>query len=124
MCRAIARLGDAAGRLTERGRQRGRACAPGIAVAVANVDAHVSVPAATVTDTGTLVAIMGTSTCHIVLADDAPIIPGACGVVRDGVIPGPLSATRPASRPSATSSPGSSSTACRRSTTSAPATAV
>jgi len=34
------------------------------------------------------VAIMGTSTCHIVLSDDAPIIPGACGVVADGVIPG------------------------------------
>jgi L-ribulokinase len=60
----------------------------GIAVAVANVDAHVSAPAATVTECGTLVAIMGTSTCHIVLADSAPIIPGACGVVRDGVIPG------------------------------------
>ena len=31
---------------------------------------------------------MGTSTCHIVLSDTAPVIPGACGVVRDGVIPG------------------------------------
>jgi L-ribulokinase len=31
---------------------------------------------------------MGTSTCHIVLSDSAPIIPGACGVVQDGVIPG------------------------------------
>src|SRR5665811_2354149 len=28
------------------------------------------------------------STCHIVLSEDAPTIPGACGVVADGVIPG------------------------------------
>jgi L-ribulokinase len=31
---------------------------------------------------------MGTSTCHIILADSAPVVPGACGVVKDGVIPG------------------------------------
>ena len=60
----------------------------GIAVAVANVDAHVSAPAATVTAPGTLVAIMGTSICHVVLSDEAPAIAGMCGVVRDGVIPG------------------------------------
>ena len=42
--------------------------AAGTAVAVANVDAHVAVPATTVTKEGTLVAIMGTSTCHMVLA--------------------------------------------------------
>jgi L-ribulokinase len=87
MSRSIARLGEAAGRLSERA-AGWTGLRPGIAVAVANVDAHVSAPAATVTEPGTLVAIMGTSTCHIVLSDTAPIIPGACGVVRDGVIPG------------------------------------
>jgi L-ribulokinase len=87
MSRSIARLGEVAGRLSEQA--AGWTGLPaGIAVAVANVDAHVSAPAATVTEPGTLVAIMGTSTCHIVLADGAPVIPGACGVVRDGVIPG------------------------------------
>ena len=40
------------------------------AVAVANVDAHVSAPAVGVTAPGTLVAIMGTSTCHVVLGDE------------------------------------------------------
>ena len=39
----------------------------GTAVAVANVDAHVSVPAATVTEPGRMVIIMGTSNCHMVL---------------------------------------------------------
>ena len=87
MSRSIARLGDVAGRLSPRAAEW-TGLPAGIAVAVANVDAHVSAPAATVTETGTLVAIMGTSTCHIVLADDAPVIPGACGVVADGVVPG------------------------------------
>ena len=87
MSRQIVRLGERAGRLSEEA--AGWTGLPaGIAVAVANVDAHVSAPAATVTACGTLVAIMGTSTCHIVLSEDAPVIPGACGVVADGVIPG------------------------------------
>jgi L-ribulokinase len=87
MSRSIARLGDMAGRLSQRA-AGWTGLRAGIAVAVANVDAHVSAPAATVTECGTLVAIMGTSTCHIVLSEGAPVIPGACGVVRDGVIPG------------------------------------
>lgn len=60
----------------------------GIAVAVANVDAHVSAPASTVTRPGSLVAIMGTSTCHVILSDTVPDAPGMCGTVRDGVVPG------------------------------------
>ncbi len=61
---------------------------PGTPVAVANVDAHVSVPAATVVAPGALVAVMGTSTCHLALADIDRVVPGFCGVVEDGVIPG------------------------------------
>ncbi|MHB9033687.1 MAG: ribulokinase [Anaerolineae bacterium] len=60
----------------------------GTAVAVANVDAHVSVPAATVTEPGRMVMIMGTSTCHMVLGTEQKIVPGMCGVVEDGIIPG------------------------------------
>ena len=87
MSRTIARLGEPAGRLTEAA-ARWTGLRSGIAVAVANVDAHVSAPAVSVTEPGTLVAIMGTSTCHIIVSDTAPVIPGACGVVRDGVVPG------------------------------------
>jgi L-ribulokinase len=87
MSRSIVGLGASAGRLTEQA-AGWTGLRPGIAVAVANVDAHVSAPAAAVTEPGTLVAIMGTSICHIVLADSAPSIPGMCGVVRDGVVPG------------------------------------
>ncbi len=87
MSRSIASIGRRAGGLSPEaaGWMGLRA---GIAVAVANVDAHVSAPAATVTAPGTLVAIMGTSICHVVLSDEAPAIAGMCGVVRDGVIPG------------------------------------
>ncbi|RPI54901.1 MAG: ribulokinase, partial [Chloroflexi bacterium] len=61
---------------------------PGTAVAVANVDAHVAVPAATVTEAGRMVIIMGTSNCHMVLGRDERIVPGMCGVVVDGILPG------------------------------------
>jgi L-ribulokinase len=57
-------------------------------VAIANVDAHVSVPAATVVAPGTMVAIMGTSTCHMVLSDTEKSVPGMCGYTEDGIIPG------------------------------------
>ncbi len=60
----------------------------GTAVSIGNVDAHVSVPAATVVEPGRLVAIMGTSICHMVLSAEERIVPGMCGVVEDGIIPG------------------------------------
>jgi L-ribulokinase len=61
---------------------------PGMPVAVANVDAHVSVPAATVTEPGRMVIIMGTSNCHMVTGTEEREVPGICGVVQDGIIPG------------------------------------
>ncbi len=87
MSETIAPLGARAGGLT---RQMAEATGlrAGTAVAVANVDAHVAVPAATVTKPGTMVAIMGTSTCHMVLGAEQRIVPGMCGVVEDGIIPG------------------------------------
>jgi L-ribulokinase len=61
---------------------------PGTAVAVANVDAHVSVPAASVVEPGRMVIIMGTSNCHMVLSNQEATVPGICGCVEDGIIPG------------------------------------
>jgi L-ribulokinase len=87
MSRTIVSVGESAGRLSARA-AAWTGLEAGIAVAVANVDAHVSVPASAVTGPGTMVAIMGTSICHIVLSETAPAVPGMCGVVRDGVIPG------------------------------------
>jgi L-ribulokinase len=60
----------------------------GIAVAVGNVDAHVTVPAAGATGPGQMVAIMGTSTCHVMNAAELAEVPGMCGVVDGGIIAG------------------------------------
>ncbi|HTV56579.1 MAG TPA: ribulokinase [Terriglobia bacterium] len=60
----------------------------GTPVAIGNVDAHVSVPAVTVTQPGSMVMIMGTSICHMLLGEDKRMVEGMCGTVEDGVVPG------------------------------------
>jgi L-ribulokinase len=60
----------------------------GIAVAVGNVDAHVTAPAARAVEPGRLVAIMGTSTCHVMNGAELREVPGMCGVVDGGIVPG------------------------------------
>lgn len=60
----------------------------GTAVAVANVDAHVAVPAVGITEPNKLLMIIGTSTCDIMCGTEEKIVPGMCGVVEDGVLPG------------------------------------
>jgi L-ribulokinase len=87
MSRRISSVGQRAGDLSARAAEWTR-LRPGTPVAIANVDAHVAAPAATVTKPGTMVAIMGTSTCHIVLGDQTATVEGMCGVVEDGVVPG------------------------------------
>jgi len=87
MSRDIAPLGAKAGGLTEQAAEW-TGLKVGTAVAVANVDAHVAVPAATVTEPGKMVIIMGTSNCHMLLGEDETTVPGMCGVVGDGIIAG------------------------------------
>jgi len=87
MSRTITPIGQKAGKLSEQAAEW-TGLPAGTAVAIANVDAHVAVPAATVTEVGRMVMIMGTSTCHMVLANEEQVVPGICGVVEDGIIPG------------------------------------
>jgi L-ribulokinase len=87
LSRAILPPGTRAGGLTAEA-SRWTGLPAGTPVAVANVDAHVSVPAATVTKPGRMVAVMGTSTCHLVLGAEERFVEGMCGVVEDGIIPG------------------------------------
>lgn len=87
LSREFSQLGDRAGSLTEAMAAK-LGLKPGIAIAVGNVDAHVTVPAVTVTGPGSMVMIMGTSICHMILGDDRQPVEGMCGVVRDGIIPG------------------------------------
>lgn len=60
----------------------------GIAVAVANVDAHVTAPAVKATQPGVMVMIMGTSTCHIMSSESMEEVDGMCGVVDGGIVDG------------------------------------
>ncbi|MCZ4521512.1 ribulokinase [Rhodococcus ruber] len=60
----------------------------GIAVAVGNVDAHVTAPAAGAVEPGRMVAIMGTSTCHVMSSTVLKEVPGMCGVVDGGIVAG------------------------------------
>ena len=80
-------MGALAGRLTPEAAAR-TGLRPGIAVCVGNVDAHVTAPAARAVEAGQMVAIMGTSTCHVMIADEVRDIPGMCGVVDGGIVPG------------------------------------
>ncbi len=87
MTRTMNDLGSKAGDLTQQA-AAWTGLKPGTPVAVANVDAHVAAPAATVTETGRMVIIMGTSNCHMVLGDKEQLVPGICGYVENGIIPG------------------------------------
>ncbi len=87
LSRDIYPLGTKAGGLKARGSVL-TGLPEGIAVAVANIDAHVSLPPIGLTDPGNLLMILGTSACHIMLGSEEKEVPGICGVVEDGVIPG------------------------------------
>jgi len=89
LSRDIYPIGSKAGEITEKAAKL-TGLKPGTAVAVANVDAHVAVPAVGITEEGKMLMIMGTSTCHILLGTEEKMVPGMCGVVEDGVIPGYL----------------------------------
>ncbi len=83
----VGALGEPAGTLTALAAAR-LGLREGIVVAVGNVDAHVTAPAARAVEPGRLVAIMGTSTCHVVNCDALRNVPGMCGVVDGGIVAG------------------------------------
>jgi len=80
-------LGTRAGGLTAQAAQW-TGLPEGIAVAIGNVDAHVTAPAAQAIEPGQMLMIMGTSTCHVMNGDELAVVPGMCGVVDGGIVPG------------------------------------
>jgi L-ribulokinase len=80
-------LGAAAGGLTPYWAKK-TGLREGTPVSIGNVDAHVAVPACTVTEPGSLVMIMGTSICHMLLGTEKQMVEGMCGTVEDGIVPG------------------------------------
>jgi L-ribulokinase len=83
----IGQLGDAAGTLSAEA-AAWTGLPEGIAVAVGNVDAHVTAPAAQAVRPGQMLAIMGTSTCHVMNCKMLAEVPGMCGVVDGGIVRG------------------------------------
>jgi L-ribulokinase len=60
----------------------------GTPVSAAIIDAHAGVPGAGAAEPGTLVMVMGTSSCHMLNAESDRFVPGVSGVVKDGILPG------------------------------------
>ena len=83
----LSQLGERAGSLTRQASEW-TPLPEGIAVAVGNVDAHVTSPAAKAIAPGQMLAVMGTSTCHVMNGDHLAEVPGMCGVVHNGIVPG------------------------------------
>lgn len=87
MSRELAPLGGLAGGLSEEA-AGWTGLRPGTAVAVANVDAHVTLPTAGTVEPGTMVMIMGTSTCNVLVGQALNEVEGMCGAVMGGIVPG------------------------------------
>ncbi|MBL1217322.1 MAG: ribulokinase [Planctomycetes bacterium] len=60
----------------------------GIPVATAIIDAHAGVPGVGAAEPGQLVIVMGTSSCHMLCSSEHRLVPGAAGIVADGILPG------------------------------------
>ena len=60
----------------------------GTPVAIGALDAHIAAPALAVTEEGQMFAVLGTSACHMVLGKKNLTVPGICGSVEDGIMPG------------------------------------
>ena len=61
---------------------------PGTPVAAGIIDAHASVPGCQISEPGTMMLIIGTSSCHLMLSETEAGITGVGGLVKDGILPG------------------------------------
>lgn len=83
----LAKIGEIAGHLLPQVASK-LGLPAGTPIAVGNVDAHVAAPVASAVEAGQLLAVMGTSTCHILNSPELRLVEGMCGVVADGAVPG------------------------------------
>ncbi|WP_285731093.1 ribulokinase [Nocardiopsis sp. ATB16-24] len=83
----LSQLGERAGPLTAQAASW-TGLPEGIPVAVGNIDAHVTAATAQTTGSGRMLAIMGTSTCHVMNSDVLAEVPGMCGLAYGGITPG------------------------------------
>jgi L-ribulokinase len=78
--------GQKAGELTEAAAKL-TGLPAGTPVSAAIIDAHAGVPGAGVASAGTMVLVLGTSSCHMLNSDAEHLVPGVAGVVEDGILP-------------------------------------
>ena len=83
----ILHAGARAGETSEDGARRA-SLLPGIPVAAANPDGHVAYAALGETEPGDMLLVLGTSGSYFVTAPDYRAVPGICGAVYGGVLPG------------------------------------
>lgn len=80
-------VGEKAGELTETMARLLGLC-PGTAVGTGIIDAHSSMIGSGISKPGTMMIIIGTSSCHMILSEKEVGIPGVGGLVKDGILPG------------------------------------
>ena len=85
------------GRLLSPGERAGTLCESmatklnlpaGIAISAATIDAHAAVPGVGAAEPGTLVMVLGTSSCHMLNAKTGNPVSGVAGIVEGGILPG------------------------------------
>ena len=80
-------LGACVGGITKRASEITGLC-EGTPVATSIIDAHACVPAVKIDAPDKMLAIMGTSTCHMLLSNNKKPVGGISGYVEDGIVPG------------------------------------
>ena len=80
-------VGTMAGEITASAAKMTGLC-EGTAVSVGHLDAAGALVGAGINKAGIMLAVMGTSTCHMLLAEKEYEVPGICGYVVDGMNPG------------------------------------
>lgn len=80
-------IGTRAGELTEKGAEL-TGLPQGTPVAVAHLDAHGATIGAKVVSEGKMLIMIGTSSCHEIMCASEHEVPGICGYVEDGIVPG------------------------------------
>ncbi len=80
-------MGSCAGYVTAEAAAR-FGLAPGTAVSASATDAHVAAPALGCLHAGEMYGLIGTSAPYMLLGAEARVVPGICGAVRDGIVPG------------------------------------
>ncbi len=83
----VARVGSPAGTLTpEMAKQLG--LLESTVVCTAHADAAVALPGGGVVKPNVMMLVMGTSTCHMMMAKEKATVPGMCAVYYEGILPG------------------------------------